>query len=117
MKFIIHFILYVISSLGQLMFEMIGVLTGMWTPGYFKNVAISKDQTLNVILAPLFNLIMFKWSAIPKIKFGNPDQTISYVLGRNSLDNNLNAFGRFWVLFLNKIEDNHTNIAVENEEK
>lgn len=52
---------------------------------YLWNILISLDQLiLNVVLSPLWN-----WLLKPYFKFGNPDETMSSVMGKNNqLDDN-----------------------------
>jgi len=47
---------------------------------YLWRLLLSFDQFLNVLLSPLLNLILPKESTS---KFGNEDETISSVLGKN----------------------------------
>ena len=55
------------------------------------DLAHSIDQTGNVICERLFNHILIK-SRIHR--FGNPDETISSVLGKNKVINNLAFLGK-----------------------
>jgi len=106
-------ILYLISTVSVLLLEPLGLLFGFWKKDYLVTVAISKDQTANVIMSVFMNLTLIKkWG----YKFGNEDQTISYVIGRNYLDNSLTTFGKFWRWFLDTIEKEHTLNAVKQEE-
>lgn len=107
-------ILFTISIICSIIFIPLGVLTGFWRKDYFLTSAISIDQTMNAIMSPLFNLILIKYKGY---KFGNPDQTISYVIGRNYLDGTLTKFGSFWRWFLDTIDKEHTLKAVKNQEK
>ena len=106
-------ILFLVSVVCSIPLAPIGLISGFFKKDYLVNVAISIDQTMNVIMNPILNLIMIKDK---NVKFGNPDQTISYVIGRNWIDNNLTNFGRFWRWFLDTIEVNHCLIAVIKEE-
>jgi hypothetical protein len=73
---------------------------------YSFNIAKSLDQLGNVVMSPLFNLILIKtWS--PN-KFGDADETISSVLGRNQKTNTLAYLGRRLVAFLDAVDDNHS---------
>ena len=58
----------------------------------------------NVILAPLFNQIMIKRNGY---KFGDEDETISYVLGRNQITETLSKCGNLLANFLDWIDHNH----------
>jgi hypothetical protein len=48
--------------------------------------------------------------------FGNPDETISSVLGKNELKHTLTKLGKLIVWILNKIDFNHTKNAIEEDE-
>jgi hypothetical protein len=78
---------------------------------YFKKMAISLDQMGNVVLANLMNDFLIKSEGY---KFGNPDDTISAVLGINKRNNTLKSTGKFIALVLNKIDPNHVEKASEN---
>lgn len=82
---------------------------------YFGDTALSIDQLGNTMGAPLFNSVFLRNN--PKVLFGNPDQTISYVVGVNYLDNKLTSFGIFVVKILNTLDKNHVQNAVEKEDK
>ncbi len=75
---------------------------------YHLNIAISFDQLGGVLGAPLFNKILRKKFGH---KFGNPDETISFVLGQNKASGHLTRFGKFIADLLNKIDDNHVEKA------
>jgi hypothetical protein len=45
---------------------------------YLWNLIVSIDQFFNTLLSPLLNLLLN-----PIYKFGNPDETISSVMGKN----------------------------------
>ena len=71
---------------------------------HYFDVAVSIDQLGNVLGSPLFNDIMIKKEGF---KFGNEDETISSVLGRNYQTNNLKFIGKCIRYLLDKIEKNH----------
>lgn len=48
---------------------------------YIWNILIWLDQGVNVLLSPLLNLLLR-----PKHKFGDPDETLSSVFGKNKAD-------------------------------
>ena len=77
---------------------------------YFLIMAVSIDQTGNVFLSELFNHMLIKNS---KNKFGNPDETISSVLGKNQLNNTLTFIGRCLNNLLNFIQPNHSVNSIE----
>lgn len=72
---------------------------------YYYNVAASLDQLGNVIMAPLFNLILIKSSPF---QFGDKDETISSVLGRNQLNKSLRYLGKRLVALLDWIDKDHS---------
>jgi len=77
---------------------------------YYFNLAISLDQFGNVAMSGMFNLILIKSS---HNLFGNPDETISSVLGKNKLDGNLMYLGRRLDALLNGIDKNHSIKSIE----
>ena len=82
---------------------------------YFYVIAVSIDQTGNVVMAELFNHILLRKNS--KYKFGNEDETISSVLGKNKYENTLTTIGQFLVFILNSIEQSHVEKAIEKDEK
>lgn len=70
------------------------------------NLALGIDQLGNSYCYLLFNDIFIKDNTIHP--FGNPDETISSVLGRNKLINNLSFIGKILDGILSLIDDNHT---------
>lgn len=72
--------------------------------------ALSIDQTVNVLCRELFNDVFIKENGY---KFGNPDETISGVLGKNKLKGTLSKFGKILEWILDKIDKNHTINSIE----
>jgi len=81
---------------------------------YFWNIAISLDQLGNVICADPMNYLLIQ--PYSKYKFGNPDETISSVLGKNQLHDRLKPFGKRVVMLLGKLDENHSIKSIENDE-
>ena len=73
---------------------------------YYKGLAGSLDQTGNVIMSPLFNIIIIKRDS--PFKFGDMDEKISSVLGRNKEINKLKYLGKRIDAWLNDIDPNHS---------
>jgi len=71
---------------------------------WFYRTAREIDVFANVNAAELFNDIFIKKGGY---KFGNPNETISSVLGKNQRDKTLTRAGRFLRRILDKIEPNH----------
>jgi 8-oxo-dGTP diphosphatase len=77
---------------------------------YLFKCALADDQQANTYLAKLFNDILIKKGGH---KFGNPDETISSVLGKNLLQNKLSLMGKLLNWILNLIEKDHSIKAIE----
>jgi len=87
-----------------------------WTrfDGYCRTMAIADDQKGNAAMWPMFNTVMVKKGGY---RFGNPDETISSVFGKNQLKGKLTKFGRFiGVTVLNKLEKDHSINSIDNTE-
>lgn len=78
---------------------------------YLYWIAYSIDQLGNVICMDLFNVSMIKKESLHK--FGDPDETISSVLGKNQRDGTLKKLGRLIVDILDWIDPNHSMDAIE----
>lgn len=117
------FILFVISVLCGLVFLPVGMVSGVLIllvrfnknegDDYFRNLALSVDQFGNVAMSPLFNLILIKEGGY---KFGNPDETISSVIGKNEEVGKLNFISRGIAWILNKLDRGHTVNSIDNTE-
>ena len=113
-------ILLLISFLLIIIFAPIAYIYGFFTAlfrrelnYYQKNIAISFDQLGNCIGSHIFNAIMIENKGH---RFGNVDETISSVLGKNRLSNTLLPAGKVLAYILNKLEPNHTDKAIESDE-
>ena len=74
---------------------------------YFLEVAISIDNTGNVMMQHLLNdFLLIKQK--DTYYFGNKKETISSVIGKNSLTNTLSALGKALNAFLNWIDKDHS---------
>lgn len=80
---------------------------------YLRSVAVSTDQTGNVICSDLFNLVLIKKEGH---RFGNPDETISSVLGKNQVLKTLTKVGRVLNSLLSLIEKDHSLKSIEEDE-
>ncbi len=78
---------------------------------YFFNLAISLDQFGNVALGPLLNVVMI--SKKSKHKFGDEDETISSVLGKNKRDKSLIYWGKRLDALLDGLDSNHSIKSIE----
>jgi hypothetical protein len=73
--------------------------------GYLKDSAVNLDRYANREFR--FSLNKYLITEKSPDRFGNIEETISSVLGKNQLSNNLTRFGKVIVWILNKIEKNH----------
>ena len=80
---------------------------------YLFNCAYATDQHANVFLAKLFNDVMIKTGGH---KFGNPDETISSVLGKNKLMGKLSLCGKCLDYILHLLDENHSIKSIEHDE-
>jgi len=75
--------------------------------------AISIDQTGNTFCDELFNYTLVKKGYYP---YGNPDETISGVTGKNKLRNKLSKIGIALDFILEKLDPNHSIKSIEEDE-
>lgn len=93
------------------------IVTFKWKKGlneldrWFFKLALSVDQFGNVSCAKFLQVTMSKSGH----KFGNEDDTVSYVLGRLKYQDDLTWFGRVVVLILDVIENDHVEMAVDKK--
>ena len=80
---------------------------------YFFNLAIGNDQIGNVAGKYLFNHVLIKEDIN---QFGNPDETISSVIGKNKKKKNLTFLGKKLDFILNLFESNHSIKSIEHDE-
>jgi len=80
---------------------------------YLFRCALANDQHGNTFLAKLFNDTLIKTGGH---KFGNPDETISSVLGKNKLRNKLSFLGKSLDYILHLLDDNHSIKSIEEDE-
>jgi hypothetical protein len=114
--FIIALAITIFFTLISLVFDPIFyIITLKWQTGFnrigewLKNLAISIDQFGNVSSATILNFALRKKGGLD---FGEIDDTISYVLGRNYHHKTLTIMGKIIVGILNLIEKNHVDIAI-----
>jgi hypothetical protein len=80
---------------------------------YLFRCALANDQHGNTFLAKLFNDTLIKQGGH---KFGNPDETISSVLGKNKLMGKLSYFGKCLDFILHLLDNNHSIKSIEEDE-
>ncbi len=77
----------------------------------FKSTATAVDQVGNVFMQEIFNDILIKKNGH---KFGDDNETLSSVLGKNKQKCTLNFLGKMVAWILNKIDPNHVEKAITN---
>lgn len=77
---------------------------------YLYNCAIADDQHGNTYVAKFFNDLLIKPGGY---RFGNHDETISSVLGKNKLTNTLTLLGKILDAILNRLEREHSVKSIE----
>lgn len=78
---------------------------------YFLQMAVSIDQTGNVIMQHIFNKILITKKS--NNLFGNEDETISSVIGKNAETNTLSSFGKLLNNILDSIDPGHSLRSIE----
>ena len=110
-----YILVSIATSLGSLLIPLAFIYSFITVkkeafPKYLMNIAISIDQSGGVYLAPLFNKVFIKDGSN---QYGNPDETISSVTGRNKLSDNLTNTGKAFDLLLDVFEKNHSINSIE----
>jgi len=115
---ILGLMLLVVSIILSVLFLPVGLLVSLFKRikekslgRYFYWIAYSIDQLGNVICMDFFNYILIEKRS--QSKFGDPDETISSVLGKNERDLTLTRMGKGLSWILNKLDPNHTIDAIE----
>lgn len=78
---------------------------------WFRRLALSFDQLGNVIADDFFNWLLIRDDHIAP--FGDEDETVSSVLGKNYLAENLTLFGRILRRVLHWFDPNHSVKSIE----
>ena len=74
--------------------------------------AKSTDQTGNVVGDKFFEKVLLVAVISKRYAFGNEDETISSVIGKNEAIGTLSKAGKFLAKILNKIDKGHTQNAI-----
>lgn len=81
---------------------------------YLFSVALTIDQSGNVICQHLFNALLITRHGY---RFGNEDEVISSVIGKNQQRNTLTLLGKALAAMLNAIDPGHTQKSIEQAKK
>ena len=79
---------------------------------WFRRLALSLDQLGNVIADDFFNWLLIRDDCIAP--FGDEDETVSSVLGKNYLADNLTVLGKALRYLLHRLDPNHSVKSIEN---
>jgi len=104
------FLLFAIAYVLFLPLTLINYLVVKNKKGYFKSSAINLDKFGNREFRTLLNLTLKIESGY---EFGNINETISGVLGKNERDNTLSKTGKILVWILDKIDKNHAFKSID----
>lgn len=109
-----NIVLFLVSHILFIILYPFGLLIGMYRGGtkYLLQCAITVDQSGNVFCQHIFNLIFITSKGY---RFGNPDETISSVLGKNQLNGTLSLLGKAMNHFLSFLDPNHSIDAIEHD--
>lgn len=97
-------VLFVIAYVLYLPLSIVNWLFVKNKSGYFKSSAINLDKFGNREFRTLFNKVLINEKGH---RFGNIEETISSVLGKNQLTGTLTKCGLILVWVLDKIENDH----------
>lgn len=108
--------LYLIAFILFLTLSVVNFLMVLFrgkAKGYFMVSAVNLDRFGNSEFRTLFNLTLKKKNGY---EFGNFQETISSVLGKNERDGTLSKTGKVLVWILNKIDKNHCQKSIKEFE-
>lgn len=106
----------VVSVISVIVTPIYYIVTFKWRSGvkqldkWLYKMALSIDQFGNVSCGTTLKFLMTKGK---RYNFGDEDDTVSYVLGRNKYRETLTAFGRFIVWVLNLLDKDHVEKAIK----
>jgi len=109
---------YIVIAISFLIIPVYFIVTFKWKTGleelslWFYNMALSNDQHGGCVNSKTLDLFMSKRGAE---KYGNPDDTVSYILARNKHKSKNSNIGVIIGKLLDKIEHNHLDKAIESK--
>jgi len=114
------FILFLIASIIKWLFAPIGYFIGCVFSlfkrefnTYHTDLAIAKDQYGNAICKYIFNWLLIKKQGYC---FGNVDETIGSVIGKNKVRGTLTRTGKVLDFLLELCESDHSIKSIDNSE-
>ena len=109
--FLLALILFILFSPLGLIYALIRGLSDGSFYDYMLKSAIGINQAGNVAMCYIFNDFFITGK---NKRFGNPNETISHVLGVNKLSCDLLPLGKALAFLLNTIQPNHVEMAAKN---
>jgi len=103
-------ILFIIAYALYLPLTVVNWLFVKNKSGYFKSSAINLDKFGNREFRTLFNKVLINDNGH---RFGDIEETISSVLGKNQLTGTLTGLGKALVWILDKIDNNHAIKSID----
>ena len=103
-------ILFIIAYVLYLPLTVVNWLFVKNKSGYFKSSAINLDKFGNMEFRTLFNKVLINDKGY---RFGDIEETISSVLGKNQLTGTLTGLGKALVWILDKIDNNHALKSID----
>lgn len=103
-------ILFIIAYVLYLPLTVVNWLFVKEKSGYFKSSAVNLDKFGNREFRTLFNKTLINNKGY---RFGNINETISSVLGKNKVDGTLTRCGKVLVWILDKIDNNHVLKSID----
>ena len=98
-------ILFILAYVLYLPLSLVNWLFVKDKSGYFKSSAVNLDKFGNREFRTLFNKVFITDKGH---RFGNINETISSVLGKNQIVGTLTKYGKVLVWILDKIDNNHS---------
>lgn len=102
----IGFVYFILKCVFTFQFKKFGIRFNQ----YFLKMAISIDQMGNVAMQEILNDTLIKNRDYP---FGDEDETISSVIGKNLKFGNLTVFGKALNAILDFLDPNHSLNSIE----
>lgn len=108
---LLAFLLFIVFAPFGILWQMIRNLKKI--NEYFFKIAICLDQAGNVVCCKILDDVMTKKNGY---KFGNEDETVSSVIGKNKERRTLSFIGYGLYHLLDSIQKNHAEKAIEINE-
>lgn len=122
MGFILFIVAIILTSFATLISMLLTpfyyLLSFRWISGlkaldnWFYKMALGLDQFGNVANRETLKFLLTKKGGHP---FGDEDDTVSYVIGRNLFKGKLTFFGKFIERILNLCEKDHCTVAINKK--